>query len=38
MPMTPMGAMNTGEGSDSPNISTDRSRSRVARSMRGTSP
>ena len=36
-PMTPIGAMNTGDGSVRPNSSTDRSRSRCALNIRGIS-
>ena len=38
MPITPIGAMNTGEGKLSPNNSTDRSRSLAPTNMRGISP
>jgi hypothetical protein len=36
--MTPIGAMNTGDGSVSPNSSADRSRSPAPTNIRGTSP
>ena len=37
-PITPIGAMNTGDGSFSPNSSTDRSRSLAPTNIRGISP
>ncbi|PQM44841.1 hypothetical protein C1Y40_05003 [Mycobacterium talmoniae] len=38
IPMTPIGARNTGEGSRIPNNSTDRSRSAAPTNIRGISP